>query len=165
MSAGKLPCDCGCGVEEHFNRLKTIELEFAIDETLTRTGIQRRFLVRRQCYEPFIQELQAMRLLNDYVTRFCRAQKTHWWTRAWRMKKVVRLQFVIHVRNRGVEYAKKSSLRSGLLFAVSPRYANLLWRYWRWADRHQLVWRWKRQVHPDTSRCIPFESGTQAQAH
>lgn len=159
MSAGKLVCDCGCGVEEYLNRLKTIELEFALDETLTRTGIQRRFLVRRECYTPFIQELQAMKLLGDYVTRFCKNQKSHWWTRAWRMRKVVRLQFVIHVRNRGVDYAKKSSLRSGLLFAVSPRYANLLWRYWHWADRHQLVWRYGRKESSN-----PYvESGTQTQ--
>jgi hypothetical protein len=137
-----MKCDCGCGVEEHFARLKTIELEFAIDESLRQTGVARRFLVRRQCYKPFLEELTAMKLLQDYVHRFCRSQKTHWWTRAWRMRKVVRLQFVILVRNHGIEVAKKSSLRSGLLFVASPRYADLLWRYWTWADRHTLVWRW-----------------------
>jgi hypothetical protein len=145
MSAGKMVCDCGCGVEEHFARLKTIELEYAIDETLTRTGVARRFMVRRQCYKPFIQELQAMKLLADYVQRFTRLQKTHWWTRAWRMRRIVKLQFVIHVRNRGLEHAKRASLRSGIMFVASPRYANLLWRYWQWADRHQLHWRYGRK--------------------
>ena len=143
MSAGKIKCDCGCGEEEHFARLKLIEITHALDESLTRTFPGRRFFVRRQCYAPFIEELKAMKLLQDYVYRYTRAQKTHWWTRAWRMRRIVRIQYVIHIRNKGFTFAHKASIRSGLLFVCSPRYANLLWKYWTWADKHQLVWRWK----------------------
>jgi hypothetical protein len=151
MSAGKMMCDCGCGVEEHFARLQTIEIQGAIDESLRQTFVAKRFLVRKACYEPFIEELKAMKLLQDYVYRFTRAQKTHWWTRAWRMRRIVRMQFVVHVRNRGLDFAKKASIRSGLLFVCSPRISGLLWRYWSWADKHELVWRrWNAKSEPQT---------------
>jgi hypothetical protein len=128
-------CDCGCGEYEHLARLQMIEIEFALDESLRQTGVARRFLVRRQCYEPFVEELQARKLLQDYVYRFTRAQKTRWWTRLWRMRKIVRLQYVINVRNKGFDYARRTSIRSGILFVCSPRISNLLWKYWSWADR------------------------------
>jgi hypothetical protein len=153
MSAGKMLCDCGCGVEDHFARLQTIEITGAIDESLRQTFVAKRFLVRKQCYEPFIEELKAMKLLQDYVYRFTRAQKTHWWTRAWRMRRIVRMQFVVHVRNRGIDFAKKASMRSGLLFVCSPRISGLLWRYWSWADKHEL--RWRFNVANTKLRCLP----------
>lgn len=140
--AGKMLCDCGCGQEDYFARLKTVEIEYALDETLTKTRIGHRYLVRPGCYEPFIQELQAKRLLDGYLQRMINA-KWRWYSRLWRVRRIVRIQFIINIRNKGLEFTKKVSMRSGILFVCSPRVSNILWLYWKWADRNNLKWRWK----------------------
>jgi hypothetical protein len=142
MSAGKMLCDCGCGVEEHFARLKEIRLEVALDPSRRRTTVARRFLVRQVCYEPYIAELQAQRLLQELVQRYVKA-KAPWYWRLPQFRKITRLQFAILIRNSGLEETKKRSIRSACLFVVSPRIAGLLWRYWAWADKNTLSWRWK----------------------
>ena len=148
ISAGKQFCDCGCGVEEHYARLKLFEIPIAIDESLRRTAVGRRFLVRQQCLEPFIEELQAMKLLNDMTRRY---QGATWWLRVWRARQVLRLQFLINIRLKGIEETKKISTRSAVMFALPfPPTSKLafivsrrLYRYWQWADTHPTTWRWK----------------------
>jgi len=41
---GQIQCDCGCGESDYMNRMQTITLETAIDESLRRTAVGRRFL-------------------------------------------------------------------------------------------------------------------------
>lgn len=136
----KMKCGCGCGREEFFGRLKVLEIEYALDETLRETRVGQRFYVLPGCYEPFIQELQAKKLLEGYVERM-RVAKWRWYQRLWRVRKIIRIQYVIHIRNKGIEFTKKASMRSGILFVCSPKVSNILWRYWQWADRNNLVWR------------------------
>jgi hypothetical protein len=137
----KMPCDCGCGREDYFARLKVLEVEYALDESLTRTRIGQRYYVRPGCYEPFIQELQAKRLLDGYLERM-RNARWKWYQRLWRVRRILRIQYVIHIRNKGIDMTKRISVRSAILFVCSPRIAGIFWNYWRWADRNELKWRW-----------------------
>jgi hypothetical protein len=140
-------CDCGCGREEYYGRLKTVEIEYALDESLRQIRCGHRYYVTAQCEVPFVQELQAKRLMEGLVERMRKA-KWPWWKRLLNVRRIVRIQFVINIRNRGIEMTKRISLRSGILFVASPRVADILWRYWRWNDRHELKWRWKHKATP-----------------
>lgn len=134
MARGKQTCDCGCGGEDYFNRLVEIQIEGAIDESLRRTFVAKRFLVLPQCYDPFMQELQAMKLLNDAVRRYTRAS---FYVRLVKMRQVVRLQWLINERNKGDKRARRLSIRSGLLFAAGPRVAGWLELFYRWKDQRR----------------------------
>lgn len=143
MSAGKMECDCGCGVSEHFNKLQTVEIEKALDESLRQTSVAKRFLVRRVCYQDFIEELQAKVALEALVRSYA---PLPWYRRITQMRRVVRLQFLIHIRLKGIERTKRISTRAGVMFAAPQIVAAWFDRYWRWADKHQLVFRWARSA-------------------
>jgi hypothetical protein len=154
MSAGQFLCECGaaaggkgCGHEEYFNKLKTFEIPVAVDESLNQVGVGRRFLVRKECLEDFVQELKALRLLTDMTRRYMGAS---WFLRMTRVRNVAKLQFIINIRLKGIEETKKISWRSATMFALpfpptsKPAFlvSRWLYRYWQWADTHQLEWRW-----------------------
>jgi hypothetical protein len=146
MSAGQFACECGCGRLEYFYKLKTFEIPIATDETLRRTAVARRFLVRKECLEDFIQELQALKLLTDITRRY---SGRPFWFRIRKARQIVRLQFIINVRLKGVEETRRISLRSATMFALplpptskmAFRVSRWLYRYWQWKDTHTLVWR------------------------
>jgi hypothetical protein len=115
------------------NQMKEVVLEHAIDESLRRTSVGRRFLVLPQCEKAFIEELQASKVLQDIVYRYKRS-KSGFFRRLMRVRNVIRLQYVINVRTKGIERTKKLSLRSGILFVASHRVAGWLDLYWRWRD-------------------------------
>jgi hypothetical protein len=152
-------CGCGCGVAEHFSRLKEVRLEVGLDPKARRTVIAQRYHVRKVCYAPFIEELQAQRLLNEFVQRFVR-QKSRWYWRLFQFRKVARLQFLINIRLRGLEQTKKISLRSATLFVVGARLSSPLWKYWHWADRNELVWRWRRGKMAGANRGTQTQTAT-----
>lgn len=128
----KITCGCGCGHSDYVNKLRTIEIEGAGDESLRQTFIMKRFMVTPTCYEPFIEELTAMKLLNDHIRRYKRAS---WLVRLIKMRQVIRLQWLIHERNKGEEVARRMSIRSGLMFISSHRVAGWLHNYWNWTER------------------------------
>lgn len=142
-----MKCHCGCGREEFFGRLKVIEIEYALDESLRNTRVGQRYYVLPGCYEPFIQELQAKKLLDGYLERM-RNAKWRWYQRLWRARRILRIQYVIHIRNKGIAETKRISTRSTILFVCSPRVSNILWKYWQWADRNNLVSRSRSYQHP-----------------
>jgi len=137
-------CDCGCGVKEHLSRLQEIRLEVGRDPKARQTFVARRFLVRKACYEPFINELKAQKLLNDLLQRFVRS-KARWYWRAMQFRQVARLQFLINMRNSTLCETRKRSLRAGVMFVLGPKLSVPLWKYWIWADRNELHWRFSRR--------------------
>lgn len=147
MSAGQFACECGCGRSEWFNKLQTFEIPIAVDESLNQVGVGRRFLVRKECLEDFVQELKALRLLTDMTRRYSGAS---WWLRMTRVRNVAKLQFIINIRLKGFEETRKISMRSSIMFAlplpptskVAFVVSRWLYRYWQWADTHQLEYRW-----------------------
>lgn len=132
----KLFCDCGCRREEHISKLREIVVDEAIDESLRQVRATKRFLVTADCERPFIEELQAMRLLNGIVRRYMAAP---WYTRIGKMRRVLRLQHVIYVRNKGIEVAKRKAIRSAIMFAAPQKVAGWLDLYWRWRDGRRVV--------------------------
>lgn len=137
--AGEQPCDCGCGVPEYFNKMRVLDIEIARDETLRQTQIMRRYFVRSSCYEDFIRELQAKKLLEGLLRSYF---PQPWWRRALKMRRVVKMQFVINVRLKGLDATRRLSLRSGIMFAAPRWLGKMLDQYWQWSNRNNLVWRW-----------------------
>lgn len=132
--AGKLVCDCGCGVPEFLNKLKTVEIEQALDESLRSTIVSRRFLVRSECEKDFIHELQAKRVLEDIVRRY-KSRHSSVFLRVLRVRNVMRLQHVVNIRNMGAERTVKKVRRTGILF-LSPHWlAGWLDLHWRKKDQ------------------------------
>lgn len=129
---GQLECDCGCGEYDYMNRLQKIEIGVAIDESLRRTAVAKRFFVRTQCYDAFLEELHAMKLLNDAVRRYTQAR---FFVRLVKMRQIIRLQWLVNERLKGEKRARRLSIRSGLMFASGPRVAGWLDNFWRWKDR------------------------------
>lgn len=136
MSAGQYKCECGCGRTEFFHKLKTLELEVAVDESLRHTRIGQRFFVRPECYDAFIHELQAKRVLDGIVRRY-KQSRSGFFTRLPRMRNVIRLQYAINIRTKGIERTKRLSARSGLMFLAPHRAAGWLDNYWRAKDRRR----------------------------
>jgi hypothetical protein len=134
--AGLYTCECGCGVAVPFHKLRILEIKAAKDETLRETFVARRFYVRRECYVPFINELQAARLLEGLVISYIH-HKTPWYRKLWHVRRVVKLQFVIHSRNKGIKATRRQSIRSGILFVVPNGLGKYLDRYWRWQNNRR----------------------------
>jgi len=131
----QVTCGCGCGKSDYVNRLRTIELEGAMDESLRKTFIVKRFMVTPQCYAPMLEELTAMRLLNEHLLRYKNAS---WFMRLIKMRQVVRLQWLIHERNKGEKATRRISIRGAMMFAGGPRVAGWLDLFFRWKDQRKL---------------------------
>ena len=142
---GKAPmtlCECGCGERDYFNRMKIVEIEAARDESRRVIWPAKRWYVKREHYQPFLLELQAQATLEQLVRYYIR-QKMPWWIKIWKFRTIMRLQFVIHSRLKGIEICKRQSIRSAILFVVPNWMGKPLTRYWIWSNANNLVWRWR----------------------
>ena len=129
---GNTACDCGCGQSSWLNSMRTIEVEVALDESLRRTAVGKRFLVLPGCYDAFIDELRAMKLLNDITRRY---MNSPWWVRLPKFTRILKLQHLVNDRNKGFESTRRRAIRSAIMFSSPQRVAGWFDSYWRWRDR------------------------------
>lgn len=137
MSGKKLVCECNCGRSAYFNKMVEVVVERAIDHTLRQTQTAKRFLVLKQCKEPFEEELAMKFMLQQIAQAWQRKLPlspwrwvnpfhpmllfVNWIRRINAARRVMRLQHAIFERTLGFSYARKRAVNSAVLFGA-PRW-------------------------------------------
>lgn len=117
-------CDCGCGNDGPRGAMKVVRIASG---GRGRVEHVKTFHVLRSCEEPFQKELA----MTQECVRFLTANsRTGFVGRVLRFKQLVKLQHAIHERRYGFDHARKTAIRSGIVFVVPMWASKLLVKIW-----------------------------------